>query len=223
MRARRWLLVAGAFTAIALASSTGSLLARVFPGPPPPASLPRRLADAWISAALVPLVVRVCRAAPLRRGRLAGSLARHLAGGGLFAAAHEALFRPISVALTGGRTPAALLEDARAQSAVYLYISVGVYAGIAAVVYALDAAERASAAARDAASLEAELAEAELARVAASLRPQLFFAALERIVASIRTRPEEAEAQVVALADALRESSLRSGAGSAPAPPGTPR
>jgi two-component system LytT family response regulator len=118
VRGTAGLLAALVFGALAIAGSAAALVHLMLgSGPAPLELVARRLADAATAAALVPLVLAVCRAISVRRAGLVRAAGTHVLGAVAFALLHELLFRPLSAALRPGPLRAeALLAEALARA-----------------------------------------------------------------------------------------------------------
>jgi len=215
MRARaRFLTIAGAWTAVAVVSTSQWYFFRISAGRPapwPPALLDS-LVSCWLWAAFTPAIVWLARRYPLERRLWLRNLPRHFAFGLGFAVLDVLVDAAVSPWLSTG--PELSLASAFfGKSFINLFSYAAVMAVACAVDYHALFLDRRVVASR----LEAELADARLQALEMQLRPHFLFNTLHTVASLVRAgRNADAVRTIAGLSDLLRSALRRDGAAEVP-------
>jgi two-component system, LytTR family, sensor kinase len=161
----------------------------------------------WLSlVALTPLPVSLARRWPLDAGLRRGALAAHLGGAVLFAMTHAMVVTAVNVLRFGwGFSLTSMFSKVLSFAAVIDLLVYGVIVGaMHALRYYEDARERE----RQAAALQASLAEARLSGLRAQLNPHVLFNTLNAVSVLAMKGDQEAVVRVVGLLSDILRSCL---------------
>ena len=199
-------LIVGAWTLVAVFSAGQWYLFQLSRGATPDwlQGLLPNLVSCWMWAGFTPLIVRLARRFPLRRGAWAGTLALHLVlalGFSLLDASLDALLGRWFAVL---RPPvASLASQYFGQSFLNVFSYFAVLAVASAVRYHALFSERQVAASR----LEAQLLGAQIRALEMQLHPHFLFNTLHTVAALVRAGRNPAAVRMIAgLSDLLRAS-----------------
>lgn len=207
--ARRWLVVAGVWTAIAVFSVSQIYVARAALGHPPPlAPLLVLELPVWAFWALVTVpVVMLARRFPLDRTRVTGSVLLHgtvAIAIALVSVAFQTLwyqaFNPYPL---GGASVAVWFWQYFRQ---YFIVGFVIYWAVVGVYHAFSNYFRYRERELEASRAKAQLSEARLQTLRMQLHPHFLFNALNSISALLEEQPGEARRVIAHLADLLRAS-----------------
>ena len=161
----------------------------------------------WIAlAALTPLPIWLARRWPLDTGLRRGAVFAHVGGAALFALAHAAAVTAVNVSRWGLTfSPTIGVVQVLSFAAV---IDVLVYGVIVGAVHALRYYEDARERERQAAALQANLAEARLAGLRAQLNPHVLFNTLNAVSVLAMKGDQDAVIRVVGLLSDILRSCL---------------
>jgi two-component system, LytTR family, sensor kinase len=207
-------MIAGAWTLVALVSTGQWYFFRLTSGRPAPwpSALVDNLVSCWLWALFTPAIVWLARRHPVERGRLLGSVPRHLLLAGGLAAVDVLADLALAPWLSAG-------PDLPFLTAFFgkSFINLFSYAAVVAVTHAVDYhalfLERRVAASR----LEGELAAARLQALEMQLRPHFLFNTLHTVASLVRAgRTTDAVRTIAGLSDLLRSALRRDGAPEVP-------
>jgi hypothetical protein len=176
-------------------------------GAHPGLKLLEEFSGAYLAALLVPLVVRMARRFPLGGGRLLRHLPPHLAGALGFAVAHTTLMwgtRSLLVPLFGlgrydyGHLPTRYLME--------LPLQLAIYAGSVLLVLAFDRYRRLRDAELEAATLRAQLSDAQLESLSRQIEPHFLFNTLNAISELMYRDVRGADEMIARLSELLRQA-----------------
>ena len=169
-------------------------------------------------AFFMPLIIRLSRAFPVVRERLARNLSIHVVAGLLISAIQNAL-AVIGSMMRAGK-PLEWGEFSRAYSFYLVWMepwSMMIYAGIVAAILALEYRARVVEGRLLATRLESEVTKAQLDALQSQLQPHFLFNALNSISVLVRKgETEQAQLMLGKLSELLRQVLSRSGVQTAP-------